>query len=118
MRKQLGQGGISTTAELRQEAVFLHGSFISIAGMVLVRQRPMTASGMIFLTIEDEFGTANLIVRRKISERFQAVLYDSSFLVASGRVQREGEVVHVLVNRLVDISQHLRAVSFRSRDFH
>ena len=118
LRKQLSQNGISTTAELRQETVFLHGTFISVAGMVLVRQRPMTASGVIFLTIEDELGTANLIVRRKISERFQAQLYDSSFLIASGQVQREGEVVHVLVNRLVDISRHLRAVSFRSRDFH
>ncbi len=102
---------------------------VEVAGLVLVRQRPGTASGVIFLTLEDETGVANLVVWRPIFERFRRVVMGGRLISCRGRVQREGEVIHIVAERLTDHSALLRTLwdadkSERpvlvtaSRDFH
>jgi error-prone DNA polymerase len=83
------------------------GRRVAVAGLVLVRQRPGTASGVIFMTLEDETGTANIIVWPKVFERFRPVVLGGRVLEVHGRVQREGMVVHVIAERLVDRSGFL-----------
>jgi error-prone DNA polymerase len=85
---------------------------------VLVRQRPGTASGVTFVTVEDETGVTNLIVWRKLAERYRQVVYESQLLAVEGIVQREGEVLHLVAERLADRSAWLGRLVTRSRDFH
>ncbi|HJT08722.1 MAG TPA: OB-fold nucleic acid binding domain-containing protein, partial [Stellaceae bacterium] len=75
---------------------------VKIAGLVLVRQQPATASGVIFMTMEDETGTANLVVWRRVFERYRRVVMGAKLVQCEGRVQREGEVIHVVAERLTD----------------
>ncbi|MCA9117602.1 MAG: error-prone DNA polymerase, partial [Planctomycetaceae bacterium] len=89
-----------------------------VAGLVLLRQRPGTAKGITFVTIEDETGTANLIIRQDIWERHRAIAAGASAFIAHGRLQRQDSVIHLLVDQLEDLSQLLKGVSARSRDFH
>src|SRR3546814_10236690 len=77
---------------------------------VLVRQRPGTASGVIFITLEDETGIANLVVWPSIFERFRRTVLTAGVLGVDGRVQREGEVIHLVVEKLTDLSDRLRAL--------
>jgi error-prone DNA polymerase len=70
------------------------------SGLVICRQRPHKASGVTFVTLEDETGFVNLVIWKKVAERFSAVLRDSALLAASGRVQKQGAVVHLIVHRL------------------
>ena len=95
-----------------------HGTRVYVAGLVLVRQRPGTASGVTFVTLEDETGVVNLVVWRRIAERDRRALVGSRLLRAEGEVQREGDVVHVVVRRLRDESLLLGELVSRSRDFH
>jgi error-prone DNA polymerase len=83
------------------------GKRASVAGLVLVRQRPGTASGVIFMTLEDESGIANLVVWPARFEEFRRVVLTSSLLLATGIVQREGLVVHLIVETLEDRSHRL-----------
>ncbi len=94
------------------------GRRLRVAGLVLVRQRPPTAKGILFCTLEDETGIANLIVRPEVFERYRREACTAVMLLAHGRVERQGEVVHLLVQRLTDLSHALREVSSQSRDFH
>jgi error-prone DNA polymerase len=82
-------------------------SCIDIAGLVLIRQRPDTASGVIFMTIEDETGVANLIIWPGTFERFRRIVLGARLVACTGRVQREGIVIHVAAERLVDLSHRL-----------
>jgi single-strand DNA-binding protein len=77
---------------------------VAVAGIVLCRQRPGTAKGVIFLTLEDETGTANIVVWAKIYERFRRAVIAGRCLRVTGRLQREGDVVHVVAERIEDIS--------------
>jgi error-prone DNA polymerase len=77
---------------------------VRLAGLVLVRQRPGTASGVIFVTIEDESGIANLIVWPKVMERYRRTLLGARLLGVEGKLQREGIVTHIIVERLIDHS--------------
>jgi error-prone DNA polymerase len=88
------------------------------AGIVIGRQRPDTASGVIFVTIEDETGATNVIVWRDLSDRQRRELLGAKLLAVFGKVEREGEVVHVLAGRLADLSPMLGGLVTRSRDFH
>ncbi len=90
---------------------------VRVAGVVLVRQRPSTAKGITFVTLEDETGTANLIVRQDVWQKFYRVARTAAALVAHGRLQRQGLVIHVLVTKLEDLSQMLRGLESQSRDF-
>jgi single-strand DNA-binding protein len=80
------------------------GARVAVAGIVLCRQRPGTAKGVIFLTLEDETGTANVVVWAKVYERFRRAVIAGRCLRITGRLQREGDVVHVVAERIEDIS--------------
>jgi len=91
---------------------------IRVAGIVLLRQRPSTANGITFVTLEDETGMVNLIVRRAVWERYRKIARRAIALIAHGRLQRESDIIHVLVNRLEDLSDRLSELTTKSRDFH
>jgi error-prone DNA polymerase len=84
------------------------GDHVKVAGLVLVRQRPGTASGICFITIEDETGTANLVVFQKLFDQYRKEIIQSRFLMVEGRLQREGEVIHVIVKRCHNFSRLLQ----------
>lgn len=83
------------------------GARITVAGLVLVRQRPGTAKGVIFLTLEDETGTCNVVVWAKVYERFRRAVIAGRLLRVTGRLQREAAVVHVVAEMIEDISPML-----------
>ncbi|MFV3131880.1 error-prone DNA polymerase [Niveispirillum sp. KHB5.9] len=87
------------------------GTMINTAGLTLVRQRPGTASGVIFVTLEDETGIANLVVWNSVMERFRRTLMTATLMGVRGRLQREGDVIHVVAERLIDLSPHLHALN-------
>ncbi|MCA9061268.1 MAG: error-prone DNA polymerase, partial [Planctomycetaceae bacterium] len=91
---------------------------VKVAGMVLMRQRPSTASGITFMTLEDETGIANLVVYPSVWQQFRQAARFANVLLASGRLQREGDVIHVVCDRLDDVSMMLEQLRSRSRDFH
>ena len=82
------------------------------------RQRPGTASGVIFVTLEDETGMVNVIVWRDLAERQRKALLRSSLMSVYGTLEREGEVVHIIAGRLQDQTPMLGNLVARSRDFH
>jgi len=77
---------------------------------VLVRQRPGTAKGVIFLTLEDETGIVNVVVWPKVFERNRRTVMTAQFLQVRGKIEREGLVIHVVAEHLVDLSEKLRAL--------
>jgi error-prone DNA polymerase len=83
------------------------GNRVTVAGLVLVRQRPGTAKGVIFITIEDEGAVANIIVRPPVFESYRRIVLSARLLAARGRVQREGLVIHVMAEELFDLSPDL-----------
>jgi error-prone DNA polymerase len=96
IRDNLRALGISTAAEHRH---LRNGQYIKVAGLVLVRQRPGTASGACFITLEDETGTFNLVVWRDLFEEQRKQILGAKLLMVEGNLQLEGEVVHVIVQR-------------------
>ena len=96
-----------------------HGTSIATAGLVVGRQRPGTASGITFITLEDETGVSNLIVREDVFSEHHAAARHGKILLATGRLERQGPVIHVVVTRLdrLDVPGG-EALAHRSRDFH
>jgi error-prone DNA polymerase len=90
---------------------------VKVAGLVLLRQRPSTAKGITFVTLEDETGQANLIIHQQIWERYHHVARTASAMLAHGHLQRQDSVIHVLVTRLQDLSTLLLELQSSSRDF-
>ncbi|WGW02281.1 OB-fold nucleic acid binding domain-containing protein [Tropicibacter oceani] len=84
-----------------------NGARITVAGLVILRQRPGTAKGVIFLTLEDETGVVNIIVWRKLYERFRRAVIAGRMLRVTGRLQRENSVTHIIAEEIEDISQLL-----------
>lgn len=80
------------------------GARVTVAGLVLLRQRPGTAKGVIFVTLEDETGVCNVVVWAKVYERFRRAVIAGRLLRVTGRVQREAGVVHVVAERIEDLS--------------
>ena len=80
------------------------GARVCVAGLVLVRQRPGTAKGVIFVTLEDETGTANVVVWATVYERFRRAVISGRLLRVTGRLQREAGVVHVVAEQIEDLS--------------
>jgi len=117
-REALAAQGVTPNAALADPALTPAGTPVTVAGLVLVRQRPGTASGIVFMTIEDESGVANLIVRPRTYERFRAAAKHSQAIAATGVVERQGEVVHVMVRRIRRVSIAGESIHARSRDFH
>jgi error-prone DNA polymerase len=119
-RAALEKMGVRPAAELRDPMRSPAGTKVAVAGIVLVRQRPSTASGIVFMTIEDESGIANLILRPQIYERFRRAAKHSVCVVVRGVVERQGEVVHVMVRRVDDLNRLVadgEALEAMSRDF-
>jgi error-prone DNA polymerase len=114
IRAQLKARRIITAAELGK----LDRGWVRVAGLVLIRQRPGTASGIVFETLEDETGVVNLIVRPDIYERFRPAARYAGLLECHGYVERQGQVVHVMAKRLFDLSPLLSGYQLESRDFH
>jgi len=87
------------------------------AGLVLVRQRPGSAKGVLFITVEDELGTGNLVVWPSLFERNRRTILTASLLGCEGEVQRVGEVIHLVAHRVFDLSHLLRRVGDRDEAF-
>jgi error-prone DNA polymerase len=100
----------------KQVAEARHGSRASAAGMVICRQRPMTASGVVFVTMEDETGFINLILYARVFDQYRYVATSSSLLVAHGTIERDGEVVYIVAKRLERLGNG--GLPSMSRDFH
>jgi error-prone DNA polymerase len=95
-----------------------HGKWIRTAGIVLMRQRPQSAGGVTFLTLEDETGQVNLLVWESVGREQRRALVESRLLEAYGELQREEGVTHLIVRELIDRSALLGELVTRSRDFH
>ncbi|MCC7137808.1 MAG: error-prone DNA polymerase [Planctomycetes bacterium] len=116
-RAALAARGVVTAATLSDDERAPDGSRVAVAGLVLVRQRPVTAHGILFVTLEDETGIANLIVRPREQERFRAAARHAGVVLAVGTVERDGAVVHVLVRRLVAFTSLATDVDAPRREF-
>ena len=90
---------------------------VKVAGLVLVRQKPGSAKGVMFIAIEDETGVANLVIWPSLYETRRRVILTASMLAVDGRVQREGEVVHVAAYKPIDLSAKLAGVGARDAPF-
>ena len=141
LRDRLAARGILATEALGRTR---DGRRVTVAGLVLVRQRPGTANGTIFLTLEDETGIANIIVWAAQFERYRRIVMGGALVAVQGRLQREGIVLHLVAEHLIDLSAELgdldrehrldvpharadevlrpgedqRGLKIRSRDFH
>ncbi len=105
MREEFSAKGMVTAADLKKLA---NGKFVKIAGLVLFRQRPGTAKGTIFITMEDETGAANLIVWPKIAETYRRAVFGAKVILCEGILQKESNVIHVVSRRLADCTSMLR----------
>ena len=132
LRELFAREGVETCADT---AAARDGARVRTAGLVLVRQRPGTAKGVVFITIEDETGSANAVVWKDAFAVNRRAVMGSRFLVVHGRLQRAGEVIHVVAERFTDLTERLAEMKVeapapldtrpppstrlvRSRDFH
>jgi error-prone DNA polymerase len=113
VRPQLEQLRVTTARELVNVQ---NGQPVKVAGLVLVRQRPGTAKGVWFMTIEDETGFANLVVFPQVGEQYRKALHGARLFMAEGTVQVEGEVIHVIVKAGYDLSRLLRTLTNGQKD--
>jgi len=114
LRADLSRRRIVTCGEAMQAR---DGQWLEAAGLVLVRQRPGSAKGVMFITLEDETGIANLVVWVKVFEKYRRIVLSAGMIGVYGRIQREGDVVHLVAHRLSDLSAELASVGNRDRAF-
>nr|WP_172694564.1 error-prone DNA polymerase [Rhizobium rhizogenes]QCL10734.1 DNA polymerase III, alpha subunit [Rhizobium rhizogenes] len=114
LRKDLATRNIITCEEAMSSR---DGRSVFTAGLVLVRQKPGSAKGVMFITIEDETGPANIVVWPSLFEKRRRVVLGSSMMAINGRIQREGEVVHLVAQQLFDLSGDLSALADRDAEF-
>jgi error-prone DNA polymerase len=104
-------------------AALNHRRFIRIAGLVTGKQRPGTASGVVFLTLEDETGNSNIVVWQTVQKNYRQALLKSQLLMVKGVIETDGAVVHVIAQELIDCSELLlhtddqQQIDIKSRDF-
>jgi len=115
LRERLRRKQLLSADELKCVA---NGRHVRTAGIVLMRQRPQTASGVTFVTIEDETGQVNIIVWERIGREQRRALLEARLLEVHGEWQREQEVMHLIAGRLIDRTKMLGELLTRSRDFH
>lgn len=108
VREKLDLLHIKSSAELKNAR---DGDFVKVAGLVLVRQRPGTATGICFITLEDEAGFANLVVFESFFDTYRKEILQSRLLMVEGKLQREGAVIHVIVKRCFDLTSMLRSLT-------
>ena len=113
-RQQLSHVGVTPATQL---ATYPHGRTVKVAGLVLMRQRPGTAKGITFVTLEDETGIANLIVHKRTWNKFELVARRSAALIVSGRLERKDSVIHIIARRIDDMETMLAGLRHQSRDF-
>jgi error-prone DNA polymerase len=114
LRVELRTRGIITCREAMQAR---DRQWVETAGLVLVRQMPGSAKGVMFITIEDESGIANLVIWPTVFEKQRRIILSAGMLAVYGRIQREGDVVHLVAHRLADLSQELASVGDRDAAF-
>jgi error-prone DNA polymerase len=114
LRASLDRRAVVKAAELKDLAA---GQWVRVAGLVLVRQRPSTAKGITFVTLEDETGMVNLVVRPEVWQRYRKAAHLAVLLQAEGPLDRQGEVIHVLAQRLRDLSPLLADLRSQARNF-
>ena len=108
VREKLQQLQVWSTAQLSTSK---NGDFVRVAGLVLVRQRPGTAGGVCFMTIEDETGVANLVIFQNLFETYRKEILQSKLIMVTGKLQIEGKVVHVIVEQCFNFSKLLRKLT-------
>jgi DNA polymerase III alpha subunit len=113
LRAELAQEGLATAADLATLPVDRR---LAIAGLVLIRQRPGSANGVVFITLEDETGIANLIVWPAVLERFRRAALGATLLYCRGRLQREESVIHIVAEDLKDMTARLNTLRDRTGD--
>ncbi|MEA2731809.1 MAG: error-prone polymerase [Acetobacteraceae bacterium] len=114
LRRDLSQRRIVRCADL---ATIRDGKRLEVAGIILVRQRPGSARGVLFVTVEDETGHANLILWPTVFEKQRRLVLSASMIACHGKLQREGEVIHIIAEHLTDLSDLLRGVGERDEEF-
>jgi error-prone DNA polymerase len=114
LRSRLDMHGYLVAADLKSVQT---GSRVRVAGLVITKQRPGTASGVTFVTLEDETGYINLIVWKKIADEQRSVLMNARLMGVDGKLQKEGKVIHVIAYKLHDHSRLLGELTVRSRNF-
>ncbi len=115
LRGKLNERGVIPTQELWERP---NGQLVTTAGLVITRQRPGSAGGVTFVTLEDEVSHVNLIVWERVANAQRTALLESRLLEVRGKLQREGDVLHVIAQRLTNLSALLGDLVVESRDFH
>ena len=118
IRARLASRGAVPCGALANQRLTPQGTSLAVAGVVLVRQRPATANGILFMTVEDESGIANLIIRPKVYAAHRLAARHGVIVIARGVVERRDDVVHLLVRSLEDASTEAHLIDVTSRDFH
>ena len=113
LRDRLRSEGVKDSRDLAQ---MQNGRLVSVAGMVIVRQRPQTSNGTIFLLLEDEHGFINVIVSKKFVEPNEEVVKRAQFVLIRGRMEREGTAINVVGTEFRELEGE--GVTHKSRDFH
>jgi error-prone DNA polymerase len=115
VRTQLDRLRVTSSKSLK---VTQDSSYVRVAGIVILRQRPGTAKGITFVTLEDEFGSMNLVVKPEIWQRHYKVARRSNAWLVHGVIENRENIIHVVVGRIEDLGQHVANLTVRSRDFH
>jgi error-prone DNA polymerase len=114
LREQLSAQRLQTAAQLQQQP---DGRLVRACGLVITRQQPATAKGVVFVTLEDETGSVQVIVWKALRERQRRELLHARLLAVYGKWQREGQVCHLIAGHLVDMTPLLGELATTSRDF-
>ena len=115
LRASMTRQGYRSACDLAQ---MRNGQVISIAGLVLVRQRPGSAKGVCFITLEDETGNMNIVIWKNLQERCRKTLMQSKIMLVKGVMECKDSVIHVIAGDLIDCSDSLKHFKSKSRDFH
>jgi error-prone DNA polymerase len=113
-RDHLNNYQVSTASQL---ALIDNEANVKVTGLVTCRQRPLTAAGVIFLTLEDESGFINVVVWPNLGEKLRPIVRQATLLGVAGHVQKSDGVIHLIARELVDLSHWLGSMELSSRDF-
>ncbi|MGI9381861.1 MAG: OB-fold nucleic acid binding domain-containing protein, partial [Methyloligellaceae bacterium] len=114
LRPRFRAARVASCADVRE---MRDGQAVTVAGVVLVRQRPGSAKGVVFMTLEDETGVANAVVWPRALERYRKVVMGARLVLIRGRIQRHQAIIHIVANRLEDRSHWLMLLSEGARAF-
>jgi error-prone DNA polymerase len=114
IRNILRQRRVRTAQQLLQ---LKHGTHTRACGLITMRQRPMTANGTIFLTLEDETGHVNVVIWQRLWERQRSIILNASLIAVDGVMESDGEVYHLIARQVHDFGGLMKGLQTRSRDF-